>query len=62
MDDELQELRREASAAPGDAHVARRLDRALERAGEKVELRRRFRMAFQCPLQFEELTPTQDPL
>lgn len=62
MDDDVQRLRREAAARPGDEEAARRLDRALERSGERAELRRRYRLKFECPLRFEALAPTADPL
>lgn len=62
MDDDVQRLRREAAARPEDEAAARRLDRALERAGERAELGRRYRMKFECPLRFEQLDPTSDPL
>lgn len=62
MDEGLRRLERESRSDPSDIEAARRLDHALARAGDGKELRRRYRAKFLCPLRFEELTPTADPL
>lgn len=62
MDEGLRRVEREAAARPADAPTARRYDRALERAGQRDVLRRRYTFKFLCPLRFEELAPTKDPL
>jgi hypothetical protein len=62
MDEELQRLAREAATHPNDEGLARRLDHALRRAGKDAERRARFRFKFQCPLRYEDLTSTSDPL
>lgn len=62
MDEELQRLARDAATHPNDEGLARRLDHALRRAGRDDERRARFRFKFQCPLRYEDLAPTSDPL
>lgn len=61
-DEDLQRLAREAEAHPTDEAVARRYDQALRRAGREDALRARFQFKFLCPLKFEDLSPTADPL
>jgi hypothetical protein len=61
-DEELQRLAREADAQPSDEAVARRYDQGLRRAGRDRDLRARFQFKLLCPLRFEDLPPTADPL
>jgi hypothetical protein len=61
-DEDLQRLAREADADPADEAVARRLEQGLRRAGQVDALRARFRFKFLCPLRYEDLAPTDDPL
>lgn len=61
-DEELQRLARDAEANPTDEALARRYDQGLRRAGREDALRARFEMKFLCPLRYEDLPPTADPL
>ena len=61
-DEELQRLAREAEANPTDEGLARRYDQGLRRAGRDEALRARFTVKYLCPLRFEDLPPTADPL
>jgi len=62
MDIDLQQLQREAAARPHDAAVARRLDQALLRTGREDDAAARYRLEFLCPLRFEDLAETDDPV
>lgn len=62
MDEGLRRLERESLAAPGDERAARRHEQVLQRIGQRDAVRRRYTLKFVCPLRFEELSPTPDPL
>ncbi|MGE0712910.1 MAG: hypothetical protein AB7N76_11500 [Planctomycetota bacterium] len=61
MDHELRDLERDATAEPSDIDRAQRYDQALLRAGRSGEVAGRFRFKFQCPLRYQQLTPTDEP-
>lgn len=62
MDEGLRRLERESLVAPGDERAARRHEQVLQRVGQRDAVRRRYTLEFVCPLRFEELSPTPDPL
>jgi hypothetical protein len=61
MDENLETLARQASADPTDEAAARRYDAALTRGGRGAEVRERFRMKFECPLQWMDMERTGAP-
>lgn len=60
MDERLGRLERDARTAGPEGHLP--LARELHRAGRLDEAALALRVAFACPLRFEALTPTEDPL
>lgn len=58
MDDEVQRLRRELQARPGEPGLAFAFDRALRRAGHLDELAMRLRTKHACRRTYDELEPT----
>ena len=61
MDQDLEQLARNAASDPTDEAAARRYDTALARGGRPDEVRRRFRMKFECPLQWTDFKRTGTP-
>jgi len=59
VDDELLRLRRACADDPADPLSARAYDAALHRAGKPEEVYERFKLKFQCPKRWEELTQGQ---
>jgi len=61
VDESLSELERAVRERPGDADAARRLERALLRAGQPEAVQARYRFKFACPRTWDSFAPTANP-
>jgi hypothetical protein len=61
MDEDLEQLARNAAADPTDEAAARRYDAALARSGRQEELRERFGAKFLCPVLWSDLETMETP-